>query len=156
MSYGWKKNGRRIPFDNIQSGDRLRVRYSEGGGAKFSNSTSIQGLTGVRNKGCVGVTRTAVSTAHFKALDLVWLDESGRTVAHRDWDEMEILLLEREGEEYEPSSDKPKMGRWEEDEIKFLTDNWDRTDHWIGWSLNRPKMSVYQKRRNIQKKEACA
>jgi hypothetical protein len=152
LSYGWKRNQARISFDKIEAGDRLRVRYSDGGGVVAGYSgKGVQGMTGVVSK-CVGSTRTMVSTAHFKALDRVWLDEKGNTVAHRDWHELEILLLERSGQPYEPDTNQ-KTGRWSSEEVEYLRDNWDKTDQQLALEMNRPCASIYQKRRNIRKKE---
>ena len=91
MGFGLKPNRNRIRFEDIQEGDRLRVRYTEG------DRWEDQGMYGHGNtvKGAsIGVLRTIVSEAKLRPMESVWLSSDGRTVVHKDWAELEIIRLD--------------------------------------------------------------
>lgn len=91
MGFSLKPNKNRIRFEDIQEGDRLRVRYTEG------DRWEDQSMWGCANspKGrSIGVLRTIVSEATMRPLDSVWLSSDGRTVVHKDWAELEIIRLD--------------------------------------------------------------
>lgn len=67
----------RIGFDEIKAGDLLSVSYQEG-----------------PNNSMYSVTRSIVATAAVGALNKVWLNEDGHTIAHRGWDKLRIVRLE--------------------------------------------------------------
>jgi len=69
-----------ITFDEIQRGDRLRVTHVLGGHTAYFTDDG-------------GVTRTVTAVAEVSALDKVWLNEGGHTVAHRGWKGMKIVRL---------------------------------------------------------------
>ena len=92
MKYGLKPNKNRIRFEDIQAGDRLRVRYTEGDKWEDGN---MWGHAGSAVGASIGVLRTLVSVAEVNALDKVWLSSDGRTVVHKDWAELEIIRLDK-------------------------------------------------------------
>lgn len=73
----------RIRFEEIQAGDRIRVRYNESDQRGYYNNSAIDVKTH-----CI------TSVASLLCLDKVWLTEDGYTLAHRNWHQMEIYKLE--------------------------------------------------------------
>ena len=92
MGFGLKPNKNRIKFEDIQEGDRLRVRYTEGDKWEDQDMWSPPGAAKGRS---IGVLRTIVSEATMRPMDKVWLSSDGRTVVHKDWAELEIIRLDK-------------------------------------------------------------
>lgn len=92
MGFGLKPNKNRIRFEDIQEGDRLRVRYTEG---DRWEDQDMWGCPKSRVGASIGVLRTIVSEASMRPLDSVWLSSDGRTVVHKDWAELEIIRLDK-------------------------------------------------------------
>lgn len=91
MGFGLKPNRNRIRFEDIQEGDRLRVRYTEGD--RWEDQAMI-GHANTRIGASIGVLRTIVSEAGVRPMESVWLSMDGRTVVHKDWAELEIIRLD--------------------------------------------------------------
>lgn len=91
MGFGLKPNKDRIRFEDIQEGDRLRVRYTEG---DRWEDQDMWGHTGTAKGASIGVLRTIVSEAKMRPMESVWLSMDGRTVVHKDWAELEIIRLD--------------------------------------------------------------
>jgi hypothetical protein len=71
----------KISFDEIEAGDRLRVSHVVGSVHEYTENPD-------------GVTRSVASVAYLKALENVWLNADGHTVAHRSWKDLKIVRLE--------------------------------------------------------------
>lgn len=91
MGLGLKPNRNRIRFEDIQEGDRLRVRYTEG---DRWEDQDMWGHGNTPRGASIGVLRTIVSEAKLQPLENVWLSEDGRTVVHKDWAQLEIIRLD--------------------------------------------------------------
>lgn len=91
MGFGLKPNRNRIRFEDIQEGDRLRVRYTEGD--RWEDQSMVGCANSPRGRS-IGVLRTIVSEAKVRPMESVWLSSDGRTVVHKDWAELEIIRLD--------------------------------------------------------------
>lgn len=91
MGFSLKPNRKRIRFEDIQEGDRLRVRYTEG---DRWEDQDMWGTPNSRRGTSIGVLRTIVSEAKMRPMESVWLSMDGRTVVHKDWAELEIIRLD--------------------------------------------------------------
>ena len=143
----------RITFDEVRAGDLLRVRYSEGAG----NTSLIPGNSSANaNAACVGVTRVMVTTPHLKALDTIWLNEKGYPVVHRDWEDLDIILLKGEEREFsltpKPKERKVREGGWTPESVEMLNEMWELPIKEIAEKLGRTEKAVSSKRRNLRKK----
>lgn len=127
-----------ITFGDIQKGDRLRVRYTDGGRERNSNKSS--GAT------CVSLTRVIVANTELLALNKAWLDEDGHTVVHRDWDDLSIVRLS--GVKVEVPVRTGEI--WSAKELEALR-NWEVPDKIMARKLGRTKASVSYKRSMIRK-----
>lgn len=97
-----------------------------------------------------------VTRPHLKALDSVWLSEKGYPVVHRDWSDLDIILLEGEPREF-TLAEKPKVrkvpeGGWSPEEVETLNEMWERPVKEIAEKLGRTEKAVCSKRRNLRKK----
>jgi hypothetical protein len=92
VGFGLKPNKNRIRFEDVQEGDRLRVRYTEGDRWEDQDMWKPPGAAVGRS---IGVLRTIVSEAKMRPLENVWLSSDGRTVVHKDWAELEIIRLDK-------------------------------------------------------------
>lgn len=82
--------GQKIVFDEIRAGDRVRVRYCDGGMWKGGGMRGGYARSGAGS----GVIRTMVAVVVEQAASgTVWLDAQGNTIARRGWTDMEILRL---------------------------------------------------------------
>lgn len=134
-----KKNYEPITFGDIQKGDRLRVRYTDGGRERGSNKA-------YRPEACVSVTRVIVAETELLALNKAWLDEDGHTVVHRDWDDLNIVRIS--GEKVEVPV---RIGEvWTAKELDALR-NWEIPDKLMARKLGRTKASVSVKRSALRK-----
>lgn len=91
MGFGLKPNRNRIRFEDIQEGDRLRVRYTEG---DRWEDQDMWGHANTPRGASIGVLRTIVAEAGLRPMESVWLSMDGRTVVHKDWAELEIIRLD--------------------------------------------------------------
>jgi hypothetical protein len=92
MAFGLKPNKNRIRFEDIQEGDRLRVRYTEG---DRWEDQDMWGHPNTPRGASIGVLRTIVSEAKMRPMESVWLSQDGKTVVHKDWAELEIIRLDK-------------------------------------------------------------
>ena len=138
MTLSMRTNRKRIGFGDIAAGDRLRVRYTEGGSER---GASVVG--GLRS---ISVTRTMVAEAAVMALDRVWLTSGGHTLVHREWDDLEIIRLSDE-----PMVVRDRTGkRWESWEDEALRD-WSKSGKMVGLQIGRTKASVETRRNALRK-----
>lgn len=141
----------RIAFDDVQAGDLLRVRYSDGA----AKTSMIPGEGGANaSSACVGVTRVIVTRPYMKALDSVWLSEKGYPVVHRDWDDLDIVLLEGEprGVMVYANVEPPAPRKWTDEEVETLNELWAEPNDRIAAQMGRSTHSVNQKKRQLRKK----
>lgn len=129
-----------ITFNDIQKGDRLRVRYTDGGQERTTRMTNLPHMS-------VSVTRTVVAEVEAKALDMVWLNRKGHAIVHRDWDDLEIVRLSK----VEPEPVTVRSGEvWTAKELEALTD-WDVPATMMAARLGRTVAAVNVRRSMLRK-----
>lgn len=145
MAFALKPNRRRIGFEDIVRGDRLRVRYTEGG----SEKTAWLG-DGSR---CVSVTRVLVAEVDSLVYDRAWLSSDGVPVARRDWTDLEIIRLSEEVEvapvEYNLDALGSAGGTWTEADLEVLADESLSSDD-VAELLGRTVNAVRKRRRRLR------
>lgn len=137
----YKALARQIGFDEIQAGDRLRVRYTVGGREATAD-------LGIPSKS-VSVTRTLVSEVCVRPLDSVWLSEDGHTVVHRKWDDLSIVRLSGPEVVVEDRTGLP----WTAEEEAALR-VWDKPDASVAAQIGRTRAAVMQRRGVLKRKMA--
>ena len=95
-----------------------------------------------------------VTRPHLKALDSVWLSEKGYPVVHRDWQDLDIILLEGEPRDFvlKPKERKVREGGWTPESVELLNEMWELPIKEIAKELGRTEKAVSSKRRNLRKK----
>lgn len=94
-----------------------------------------------------------VAYPFIKPLDSVWLDTNGRTVVHKDWDDLDIILLEGEPRGgMLPKERKVPPGGWSAEEVETLNRLWDQPLAKTADYMGRTVKSVSSKRRQLRSK----